>query len=115
MTNPETTRTERQATPQERERLRQYRTQIEQELPELRRRAKEVETAQRETAMQQQTVSGQLRRAIAESGCDHRELAGQIGVSGKTLAEFLVGTTGLDSSTIDKLASLLKQQLKPIG
>jgi len=61
------------------------------------------------------TVSGQLRSAVAESGIDHRELAAQAGLSSKTFAEFLVGKASLDSEAIDKLAALLKRELKPIG
>ena len=108
-------RIEREATPEERERLRAYRDQIQRELPELRQRAEAVELAKREVAMRERTVSGQLRRAIAERGADHRELAQRVGISGKVLAEFLLGVTPLDSSTIDKLAALLKQELKPIA
>ncbi len=114
MTEQETGRTGREETPQERERFEQYREQIEQELPELRQRAKQIEAAKREVAMREPTISGQLRRAVAESRCDCRELAQNVGVSGKAMAEFLIGTASLDSSTIDKLAELLKQELKPI-
>ena len=107
--------TERESTPAAGEKLRKYRGHIEQELPELRQHAKQVETAQREAAASEPTVSGQLRRAILEGGFDHQDLARQLGVSGKAVAEFLVGTSPLDSPTIDKLAALLKQELKPIG
>jgi len=31
------------------------------------------------------------------------------------IAEFLIGVRSLDSSTIDKIAALLKQELRPIG
>lgn len=108
MTKPE-------ATPAEREKLRKYRSQIQRELPQLRQRAKQVETAKREAAMNEPTVSGQLRRAVVQGGYDHRQLAQQLGVPGKAVAEFLAGVRPLDSSTIDKLAALLRQELKPIG
>jgi transcriptional regulator with XRE-family HTH domain len=65
--------------------------------------------------MLEPTVSGQLRRAISESGMDHRELAHRTGLSPKAMAEFLAGRAALDSAAIDKLAALLKQQLAPIG
>jgi len=84
-------------------------------VPQLRRQAREAEAAMRAAAMREPSVTGQLRRAIAESGMDHRELAAQTGLSPKTLAEFLVGTTTLDSTAIDKLAALLQHELKPIG
>ena len=115
MREAETRRTERKATPEERQKFQKYHDQIEHELPELRRRAKQVEAAKRETAMREPTISGQLRRAVAESGYDHRELAEQVGVSGKALAEFLIGASPLDSATIDRIAALLKQELKSIG
>jgi transcriptional regulator with XRE-family HTH domain len=65
--------------------------------------------------MLESTVSGQLRRAISESGMGHRELADQTGLSPKALAEFLAGAAALDSVAIDKLATLLKRELTPIG
>jgi hypothetical protein len=37
------------------------------------------------------------------------------GLSPKTLAAFLVGTSALDSVAIDKLAAFLQQELRPIG
>ena len=73
-----------------------------------------MESDLRAAAMQEPTVSGQLRRAILESGIDNRDLADQAGLSAKALAEFLAGSAALDSVAIDKLAALLKQQLKPI-
>ncbi len=115
MTEQETGPTPPEPTPQERERLQRHRAQIEEELPELRARAKQLEAAKREAAMREATVSGQLRRGVAQSGYDHRELAAKVGVSGKTMAEFLIGAAPLDSPAIDKLATLLKQELKPIG
>lgn len=115
MTRPEIRRTEREATPEERQKFQEYHDQIEHELPELRRRAKHLEAAKRDAAMREPTVSGQLRRAVAESGYDHRELAQQVGVSGKAIAEFLIGAGPLDSATIDKIAALLKQELKSIA
>ncbi len=95
--------------------LQEYDEQIAQDLPELRRQATEAESEMRAAAMQEPTVSGQLRRAIAESGMHHRELAAKTGLSPKMLAEFLVGTTPLDSTAIDKVAALLRQELKPIA
>ena len=114
MTNPEIRRTQRPATEKEREKLQRYHEQIAEDVPDLRRQALQSEAVQREAAMREPTVSGQLRRAIANSGMDHRELARQTGLSPKTLADFLVGAASLDSPAIDKLAALLNQQLKPV-
>lgn len=69
----------------------------------------------RESAMLEPTVSGQLRRAIYDSGMDQCELAAQTGLSPKALAEFLVGAAPLDSPAIDRLAALLHQHLTTIG
>jgi ribosome-binding protein aMBF1 (putative translation factor) len=105
----------RPATAQERQELQRYCQQVESDLPELRRQATQTENEMRASAMIEPTVSGQLRRAISESGMDHREVADQSGLSPRVLAEFLAGAASLDSAAIDKLAALLKHQLKPIG
>ena len=108
-------RARRPATAQERQELQGYCRQVEGDLPELRRQATQTEQQMRASAMLEPTVSGQLRRAISESGMDHRELANQTGLSPKALAEFLAGAAALDSQAIDKLATLLKRELTPIG
>jgi ribosome-binding protein aMBF1 (putative translation factor) len=105
----------RPATEKQRRDLQRYCGKVAKDLPELRRQAAEVERQMRTSAMLEATVSGQLRRAISESGMDQRELADRTGLSPKALAEFLAGTAALDSAAIDKLATLLKHQLTPIG
>jgi hypothetical protein len=115
MNDPVNARKSRPATATERKAFETYRQQIEQDLPELRRQAAQIEDDLRAAAMREPTVSGQLRRAILESGIDNRELADQTGLSAKTLAEFLAGIAALDSIAIDKLAARLKQQLRPIA
>jgi hypothetical protein len=100
---------------EELDRLRRYRQQVAQDVSELRQEARDMESQQRAQAMEEPTVSGQLRRAIAESGLELQALAQQLGLPGKTLAEFLVGVCPLDSVSIDKLAAILHQELKPIG
>jgi plasmid maintenance system antidote protein VapI len=67
----------------------------------------------RRAAMAEPTISGQLRKAFAESGLDFREIADRAGVSRKSVAEFLVGKRSLDSAAIDRIGILLKQELKP--
>ena len=91
------------------------REQTERELPALRERARKVESEKRELAKRETTISGQLRQAISDSGIAHQELARQVGVSGRVIAEFLIGSRSLDSTTIDRIAALLKQELRPIG
>jgi ribosome-binding protein aMBF1 (putative translation factor) len=115
MSDPANSRKSRPATAAERQAFETYRQQIEQDLPELRQQAAQTENDLRAAAMREPTVSGQLRRAILESGIDCRDLADQAGLSAKTLAEFLVGRAVLDSVAVDKLAALLKQQLTPIA
>ena len=105
----------RPATAEERQKVQGYCRQVEKDLPELRRQATRTEHQRRASAMREPTVSGQLRRAISESGMDHRELADQTGLRPKALAEFLAGAAALDSAAIDKLAAFFKHQLKPIG
>jgi cyanate lyase len=95
--------------------MRTYCDQIEQDLPELREEALRAQQEMRAAAMREPTVSGQLRRAIAESGLDHRELAAKTGISPKALAEFLIGAAALRSDEIDQLASLLHHELKPMA
>ena len=115
MNDPKNAAARRPATAEERRKLQRYRRQVEKDLPELRRQATRTEREMRASAMLEPTVSGQLRRAISDSGMDHRELADQTGLSPKALAEFLVGAAALDSQAVDRLATFLKHQLKPIG
>jgi chromosome condensin MukBEF ATPase and DNA-binding subunit MukB len=103
----------RPLTAEEQERVRARRQEIEAELPELRWRARQLEAEMRRAAMEEPTISGQLRKAIAESGMDFREIADQVGVSRKLVAEFLVGRHALDSAAIDRIGTLLRQELKP--
>ncbi len=115
MNEPNTRRVRRPATAEEGAKFERYQQQVAQDLPDLRRQALDAEAAMRLAAMREPSVSGQLRRAVAESGIDHRDLAAQTGLSPKTLAEFLVGRASLDSEAVDKLAALLQHELKPIG
>lgn len=115
MTTSNTRPTARPATAEEVKKFEQYQEQVAKDLPDLRRQALEAEAQLRQAMSLEPTVSGQLRRAIAESGFDHRDLAAQTSLSPKTLAEFLVGKATLDSEVIDKLAAFLKHELRPIG
>lgn len=115
MTDREVRRVRRPATAEELRKLQTYREQVARDLPDLRRQAIEAGNELRAAALQEPTVSGQLRRAIAESGMDHHELAALAEVSPKSLAEFLLGAAALDSLAVDKLAAVLRHELKPIG
>ena len=106
-------RVHRALTAEEQERVRARRQEVEAELPELRRRARELEAEMRRAAMEEPTISGQLRKAIADSGIDFRKIADHVGVSPKLIAEFLVGKRSLDSAAIDRIGTLLKQELRP--
>jgi predicted XRE-type DNA-binding protein len=113
MTDRQPRRVHRALTAEEQERVRARRLAVEAELPELRRRGRELEAEMRQAAMEEPTISGQLRKAIADSGIDFREIADHVGVSRKLVAEFLVGKRSLDSAAIDRIGTMLKQELKP--
>ena len=68
MTLPVMQRTRRAATEEEHQRLKDYRSKAEQDLANLRRQGIEAQRRLREAAMREPTVTGQQRRAIAESG-----------------------------------------------
>jgi hypothetical protein len=107
-------RSNRTLTTADLERLETYRRQIEADLPQLQAKAREVEQSLRDAAIEEHTVSGQMRRAIVESGVSPREIAAQLSVPGSTIAEYMVGLQPLDLNTFDRLAALLKQELRPI-
>ena len=104
MTGPR--RIQREFTPEERERWQQAVQETEAELPELLERDK-----RRQSACREQTVSGQLRRAIQSSGLRYDDVSRKIGVPVGRLADFMTGDAPLDSETFDKLSTLLNLQL----
>ena len=56
-------------------------------------------------AMQEQSVSGQLRRAIAADGFRYEELAAVTGIPADDLSDFMAGDLVLTSTAVDRLAA----------
>jgi hypothetical protein len=82
--------------------------QVRAELPEIieRQRRKQI-------AVQEQSVSGQLRRAILETKLLYPDLAERAGVSMLELDEFMTGGP-VSSKVVDRLAAAVKHQLTPV-
>lgn len=78
----------RKATPEEAEQHRQRVERATAALPEFLARAE-----RRARAIQEQSVSGQLRRAVSNSGLVYEELAARSGVDIYLLADFMTGDT----------------------
>ena len=96
----------RELTPAEKERLRNYREQITQELPDLQARDQ-----MRKDAREENTLSGELRRAIHASELSLAEIAERAGITPILLDDFLTGERTLRSDVIDRLASVLGYEL----
>ncbi len=109
MTEKEARRVHRECTSEEQKRLKNYRNQIDQELPEILQRAEK-----RENALQESTLSGQLRRAVTESELNYTEIAAKSQISIQDLDEFMTGERELSSGTIDKIALTLGYQLQSV-
>jgi hypothetical protein len=90
--------------------VRRARALISKELPEL------IEKDQcLYDAMQERTTSGALRRAIHASKLLLPDLADRAQTDMDTLDAFLTGDRPLDSDVIDRLSSILKLTLEPVG
>lgn len=98
------------STPEEREQNRLRRERAIAEIPEFLARAE-----RREQALREQSVSGQLRRAIAESRLPYQILSKQSGVELVALADFMTGDAPLDSAAFARLAAALGYELVPVG
>lgn len=61
-----------------------------------------------------ETVSGALRRAIAESPGSRYRIAKETGVSEAALSRFMSGERGLALPAVDKLAAFLGLALLPV-
>lgn len=103
-------RTSRELTLAEKERLATYRAQIAEELPDLQARDQ-----MRKDAGQENTFSGELRRAIQESDQSLAEIALRVGITPIVLDDFLTGERTLRSDVIDRLAIALGCELTRIG
>jgi len=106
MSKRQARRITRELTPSEKERLKKYRKQVAQELPELQARDQ-----MRKDAREENTLSGELRRAIHESDLSLAEIAAQAGITPIMLDDFLTGERTLRSDVIDRLASVLGCEL----
>jgi len=110
MEKREARRITRELTPAEQERLKQYRGQIASELPDLIARDR-----MRKEALEETTLSGELRRSIHASHLALSAIAAQAGVTSLMLDEFLTGERTLRSDVMDRLAKVLGYELHRVS
>jgi hypothetical protein len=99
----------RKATAEENGRLQRVREQIADELPDL-VRADQM----RKAAAEEDTFSGALRRAVHKHELSLTQIAGQCGISGDELDDFLTGERDVALSVIDRLVEVLGCKLVSI-
>jgi len=99
----------RELTAAERDRLARYREQIVQEMADLPARDQ-----MRKEACDENTLSGELRRAIHASELSLAEVALRAGVTPIFLDDFLTGERTLRSDVIDRLTNVLGYELTRI-
>ena len=58
-----------------------------------------------------ETISDQIRAAIASSGLTRYEISKQTGIQQSNLSRFVSGQTALSTTTVDKLGKLLGLQI----
>ena len=102
MNQREAKRITRELTAAEQERLNKYRTQVAEELPDL-----TVRDQMRKDAREENTLSGELRRAIHASSLSLSQIAAQAAMTPVVLDDFLTGERTLRSDVLDRLASVL--------
>ena len=100
MTNEQTKRVSRELTIDEQDKLRRHRASISAELPDLISRDQ-----MRKEAHEEQTLSGEIRRAIHHSGISLAAISSQAGITMIQLDEFLTGERTLRSDVLDRLAA----------
>jgi hypothetical protein len=103
-------RISRDLTPEERARLEHYRTQIAEELPDLIEKDR-----MRNEAREENTLSGELRRAIHGSGLSLQAIGAQTGITSLMVDEFLTGERTLRSDVLDRLAKVLSYELHRVS
>ena len=103
-------RIHRELTEAERKRLETYRVQIEQELPDSKARDQ-----RRKESREESTLSGELRRAVHESGLSLAEIATRVGVTPIALDDFLTGERTLRSDVMDRLAGVLGYEMNRVS
>ncbi|MGO8747463.1 MAG: hypothetical protein ACLQNE_15875 [Thermoguttaceae bacterium] len=97
-------------TPEQQARLQRQRELIAEELPELL-----VQSELLHEAMQENTFSGQLRRAIHHSGRPVTRVAAEAGLTARQLTDFLTGERTLRSDALDRLVAAVGGQLVSAG
>ena len=110
MSNDKSTRITRELTPDERERIQRNRALIAAELPDLAQRDQ-----MRKEAQDEQTLSGEFRRAIHRSQQSLTAIASECGITPVQLDEFLTGERTLRSDVLDRLAKVLGFHLEPVS
>jgi hypothetical protein len=100
----------KQLSADERERLRGWRSAIADELPELAQRDQ-----MRKEAHEEQTLCGDLRRAVHASRHSLATIATQTGITLVQLDDFLTGERSLRSDVMDRLAGAVGFQCQVAG
>jgi hypothetical protein len=108
MSTNQSKRIARELTAEEQERLKRQRELICKELPDLVHRDR-----MRKEAQEEQTLSGELRRAIHASALSLAAIASQAGITPFLLDEFLTGERTLRSDVLDRLATALGFRFQP--
>lgn len=98
----EARRTQVELSDEKKAQLKRWQAQVKEELPEL---AKRLQLANE--AAEENTFSGELRRAIHASGLTLNHIADRVGTTPIVIDEFLTGERTLRSDVIDRLAALL--------
>lgn len=78
------------------------------ELPDLLQRA-----ARRNMAIAENTLSGQLRRALISAQIRQEHAAVEAGITTRQFADWMTGDAPLPSTALDRLAALVHHQLQP--
>ena len=94
----QTNRTYVELTEEKRAQIKRWQEQIKEELPDLAKRLRMATEAAEEN-----TFSGELRRAIHSSGLTLNHIAERVGTTPVVLDDFLIGQGSLQSDVIDRL------------
>jgi hypothetical protein len=108
MNSREARRVSGELTDAQRDRLARRQQQVAAELPDM-----VVRDQMRKDAREEDTLSGELRRAIHASDQSLAELATQVGITPVILDDFLTGERTLRSDVLDRLARTLGYALAP--
>lgn len=68
-----------------------------------------------QAALEEDNISGQLRRAIVAGGITIPQLADQAAVSVEALDDFMAGEKPLDSDSLARVAAILGYELTPVS